>query len=65
MCCLASKSDCHIKKKKKQPPLVSNFASYVEILEILFKKIKRKERNTWQIGLGFHEKLSKGMLNIC
>ena len=26
------------KKKKKQPLLVSNFASYVEILEILFKK---------------------------
>lgn len=27
-----------ILKKKKQPLLVSNFASYVEILEILFKK---------------------------
>lgn len=27
-----------LKKKKKQPLLVSNFASYVEILEILFKK---------------------------
>lgn len=27
-----------ILKKKKQPLLVSNFASYVEILESLFKK---------------------------
>ena len=30
--------------KKKKPLLVSNFASYVEILEILFKK-NQVERN--------------------
>ena len=43
MCSLASKSDCHI-KKKKLPLLVSNFASCVQILEILFKKTQ-VERN--------------------
>lgn len=35
-----------ILKKKKKPLLVSNFASYVEILEILFKKKSSRKKQT-------------------
>lgn len=60
MCSLASKSDCHIKKKKNSHCLSQILLVVYRFLKFSLRKIKWKEINTLQIGLDFHEKLFKG-----